>query len=268
MEAWNLPVMLYRLALESALWRPVPGLGEDAAGLEWLSPAQALLPQGNTAGLLPTGGGEPAAREEMPVSGAVLPPGMKNRLPEEAALPFAVTAGQGALPQPEEDNAQVMLSWPEPGRAEPWKLPGEPEGGSVMDAAERTAAAALGSGGLSPVSGILPDLWGQEAASWIPASFQAGELGTAAPSQQLVGERPFETGPSSSSGEILLRLLREGARPQNQPVRVTTQAPVIQVTGQNTGNTAADRMRLTQAIRDVLLEQINGSAARPGARIW
>lgn len=296
MEVWNLPVMLYRLALESALWRPVPGLGEDGTGLEWLSPVQSLLhpaqflpssarflpspgqsltsqaqplpSQANTPGPLPVGGGALSALEQMPAPEAVLPLAAKNILPEEGLVPpSGATAGRAALPQPEEGSAPARLPWPEAGQGKPWKLPGEPEGGDAMAAAVLMAAAALEGGDVSPILESILSPAGQEETFWSPAPFQAGGLAAAALSQPSVGGAPSDTGPSSS-GEILFRLLREGARPQNQPVRVTTQAPVIQVTGQNTGNTAADRVRLAQAIRDVLVEQINGSAARPGARIW
>lgn len=39
-------------------------------------------------------------------------------------------------------------------------------------------------------------------------------------------------------------------------VNLTSQAPVINVAGQNTGNTEADRKALADAIQTILLEQI------------
>ena len=44
-------------------------------------------------------------------------------------------------------------------------------------------------------------------------------------------------------------------------VNLTTQAPVIQVTGQNTGSTAEDRRRLADTLRDIILEQSAAGSA-------
>ena len=43
-------------------------------------------------------------------------------------------------------------------------------------------------------------------------------------------------------------------------INLTAQTPVINVNGQNTGSTAADRLRLADTIRDVLMEQASSSA--------
>ena len=48
-------------------------------------------------------------------------------------------------------------------------------------------------------------------------------------------------------------------------VNLTSQAPVINVNGQNTGNTAADRQALADAIQTVLLEQIPSTSVRATA---
>lgn len=48
-------------------------------------------------------------------------------------------------------------------------------------------------------------------------------------------------------------------------VNLTSQAPVINVAGQNTGNTAADRQALADAIQTVLLEQIPSTSVRATA---
>mgnify|MGYP000685013422 CR=1 FL=1 len=39
-------------------------------------------------------------------------------------------------------------------------------------------------------------------------------------------------------------------------INLTSQAPVINITGQNTGNTAADRQNLANALRDILVQQV------------
>lgn len=48
-------------------------------------------------------------------------------------------------------------------------------------------------------------------------------------------------------------------------INLTAQTPVINVTGQNTGRTAADRQNLANAIRDVLLEQMSSGSSRSTA---
>ena len=39
-------------------------------------------------------------------------------------------------------------------------------------------------------------------------------------------------------------------------INLTAQSPVINVNGQNTGNSQADRMNLANTIRDILIEQV------------
>lgn len=43
-------------------------------------------------------------------------------------------------------------------------------------------------------------------------------------------------------------------------INLTSQAPVIQVNGQNTGNTPADRKNLADTIRDILIEQVSAGS--------
>lgn len=51
-------------------------------------------------------------------------------------------------------------------------------------------------------------------------------------------------------------------------INLTAQTPVINITGQNTGRTAADRQNLANAIRDILIEQVSSGAARTTARAF
>ena len=51
-------------------------------------------------------------------------------------------------------------------------------------------------------------------------------------------------------------------------VNLTAQTPVINITGQNTGRTAADRQNLANAIRDILIEQVSAGSARTTARVF
>ena len=49
-------------------------------------------------------------------------------------------------------------------------------------------------------------------------------------------------------------------------INLTNQTPVITINGQNTGNTAADRQNLADAIRDILIEQVASGSVRSTAR--
>ena len=49
-------------------------------------------------------------------------------------------------------------------------------------------------------------------------------------------------------------------------INLTSKSPVIQVTGQNTGNTAADRQNLADTLRDILVEQLASGSVRTTAR--
>lgn len=51
-------------------------------------------------------------------------------------------------------------------------------------------------------------------------------------------------------------------------INLTSQTPVINVTGQNTGNTAADRQNLANALRDILLEQVASGTTRATGRAY
>lgn len=50
-------------------------------------------------------------------------------------------------------------------------------------------------------------------------------------------------------------------------INLTTAAPVITVNGQNTGNTAADRRSLAEALRDILLEELAGGPSVPNGAV-
>ena len=45
-------------------------------------------------------------------------------------------------------------------------------------------------------------------------------------------------------------------------INLTSQTPVININGANTGNTQADRQRLADQLRDVLLEQMSAGSSR------
>lgn len=51
-------------------------------------------------------------------------------------------------------------------------------------------------------------------------------------------------------------------------INLTSQAPVINITGQNTGNTAADRMNLANTLRDILVQQVAAGTTTSTARAF
>lgn len=51
-------------------------------------------------------------------------------------------------------------------------------------------------------------------------------------------------------------------------VNLTAQTPVINITGQNTGNTTADRQALANTIKDILIEQVASGSTRTTARAF
>ena len=68
--------------------------------------------------------------------------------------------------------------------------------------------------------------------------------------------------------EELKNLVDMAERQYVNKINLTAQSPVININGQNTGNTAADRQRLADTLRDVLLEQINAGSATTSARAF
>ena len=64
------------------------------------------------------------------------------------------------------------------------------------------------------------------------------------------------------SQEDLKSLVDMAERQYVNQINLTSQTPVINVNGQNTGNTAGDRRALANAIRDILLEQKASSSVR------
>lgn len=68
--------------------------------------------------------------------------------------------------------------------------------------------------------------------------------------------------------EELKNLVDMAERQYVNKINLTAQSPVININGQNTGNTAADRQRLADTLRDVLLEQINAGSATTTARAF
>ena len=72
----------------------------------------------------------------------------------------------------------------------------------------------------------------------------------------------------SMSEEDIKALVDVAERRYVNNVNLTAQTPVINITGQNTGRTAADRQNLANAIRDILIEQVSSGSTRTTARAF
>ena len=67
------------------------------------------------------------------------------------------------------------------------------------------------------------------------------------------------------SDEDLKMLIDNAERRYVNNVNLTSQTPVINITGANTGNTAADRKAIADAVQTVLLEQLSSTSVRATA---
>lgn len=72
----------------------------------------------------------------------------------------------------------------------------------------------------------------------------------------------------SMSEEDIKSLVDVAERRYVNNVNLTAQTPVINITGQNTGHTAADRQNLANTIRDILIEQVSSGSTRTTARAF
>ena len=72
----------------------------------------------------------------------------------------------------------------------------------------------------------------------------------------------------SMSEEDLKSLVDMAERQYVNNINLTAQTPVINITGQNTGNADMDRRALANTIRDVLLEQAASASIRTTARVF
>ena len=69
------------------------------------------------------------------------------------------------------------------------------------------------------------------------------------------------------SNEDIQSLVDMAERRYVNNINLTSQAPVIQISGQNTGNTEADKRNLADTIRDILIEQVAAGTTRSVARV-
>ena len=69
------------------------------------------------------------------------------------------------------------------------------------------------------------------------------------------------------SAETMKMLVDMAERRYVNNINLTTQSPIIQIRGQNTGDSKEDRRRLANMLRDVLLEEMSAGAARSTAAV-
>lgn len=72
----------------------------------------------------------------------------------------------------------------------------------------------------------------------------------------------------SMMDEDLQSLVDIAARRYVNNINLTSQAPVINITGQNTGNTVADRQNLANALRDILVQQVAAGSVQTTAKTF
>lgn len=90
-------------------------------------------------------------------------------------------------------------------------------------------------------------------------------------SKQLGGISDSVSGIEKSvamTDEDLKSLVDVAERRYVNNVNLTTQTPVINITGQNTGNTTEDRQAIANTIRDILIEQVAAGSTRTTARAF
>ena len=94
----------------------------------------------------------------------------------------------------------------------------------------------------------------------IDASGMAGDVGNIAKGVSDINKAV------NMSEEDIRSLVDVAERRYVNHINLTSQTPVITINGQNTGNTAADRQNLADAIRDILIEQVASGSVRSTAR--
>ena len=103
----------------------------------------------------------------------------------------------------------------------------------------------------------------------------AGSLPASSPFSEIAGNVDDIAGSVGSieksvnmSEEDLKSLVDVAERRYVNNINLTAQTPVINVTGQNTGNTAADRLNLANTIRDILVEQVASGSTSATAKAY
>ena len=109
----------------------------------------------------------------------------------------------------------------------------------------------------------------QEEIASMQANAGAGTSGGADYLEEIAGNTAATAGSAGSiekslglAEEDIKSLVDVAEQRYVNRINLTAQSPVINITGANTGNTPADRQRLADQIRDVLVEQISSGSSR------
>lgn len=113
--------------------------------------------------------------------------------------------------------------------------------------------------------------WGSNLFSGAGETYAAGNYDDIPTFDQISGIADSVEGIKKSvemTDEDLQSLVDIAERRYVNNINLTSQAPVINVTGQNTGNTPADRQNLANALRDILVQQVAAGSVQTTARAF
>lgn len=97
----------------------------------------------------------------------------------------------------------------------------------------------------------------------IPSSIEASPVGGSLGSDVSAIKKEV-----SMSEEELQSLVDMAQRQYVNQINLTAQTPIINIKGQNTGDTAQDRQALADVLRDILIEQSSAGTYRSTARVY
>lgn len=167
----------------------------------------------------------------------------------------------------------------------------ENEAAKQLREQEKAAALAELNAGRSEREKALSDLWNQRDSNHAArqAEIMKKQVEVASGSSQTPGADPYTNsgdgedektlnGISKDVGSIekavnlsqedLQSLVELAERQYVNNINLTAQTPVINITGANTGRTAADRQNLADTIRDILIEQVAAGSVRSTSRAY
>lgn len=113
--------------------------------------------------------------------------------------------------------------------------------------------------------------WGSNLNLFSGGNYTPGNYGSIPTYDQIAGIADSVSGIQKSvemTDENLQSLVDIAERRYVNNINLTSQAPVINITGQNTGNTPADRQNLANALRDILVQQVAAGSVQTTAKAF
>ena len=113
--------------------------------------------------------------------------------------------------------------------------------------------------------------WGSNLNLFSGGNYTPGNYDSIPTYDQIAGIADSVSGIQKSvemTDENLQSLVDIAARRYVNNINLTSQAPVINITGQNTGNTPADRQNLANALRDILVQQVAAGSVQTTAKAF